>query len=481
MIRFLLNRQPVTLTDCAPEMTVLEYLRTKRVQRGTKEGCASGDCGACTLVVAEPEGEHLGYSTLNGCITLVGTLHGKQLLTVEHLSESGRLHPVQQALVDLHGSQCGFCTPGFVMSLFALYKSCETPDRAAVERALAGNLCRCTGYRPIIDAALSLAGKGGKDQFSAQEAEILAQLKQLRQEAPAGSLQAEGRHFFAPTSSDQLAELLQRYPQARLLAGGTDLALGVTQQLQQPEVLIYTGAVAELKRLQLKDGRLQVGAAVSYTRLEPLLQQQLPAFARLLTRLGSLQIRNQGTLAGNVANGSPIGDTPPVLLALDACLHVRCGEQRSAIPVDRFFTGYRQTALPPQGFIEQIEIPVAPERQLFVYKVSKRLDDDISAVCAAFSLQLEAGVVVDARLGFGGMAATPARAHQAEQALIGQPFTAAGILAAQQALARDFTPIDDVRASGNYRLQVARNLLLRAVLEQDSKQSEQPLEVVQYA
>lgn len=310
---------------------------------------------------------------------------------------------------------------------------------------------------------------------------MLAQLQQLRQETPTGSLQLADRHFFAPTTASELAALLQRHPQARLLAGGTDLALSITQQLQQPEVLIYTGAVAELKRLELKDGRLWVGAAVSYSRLEPLLQQQLPPFARLLQRLGSLQIRNQGTLAGNVANGSPIGDTPPVLLALDARIHVRCGEQREVIPADRFFTGYRQTALPAQGFIEQIEIPLQPQRELFVYKVSKRLDDDISAVCAAFSLQLEAGVVVDARLGFGGMAATPARAHQAEQALIGQPFSEAGILAAQQALAQDFTPIDDVRASGAYRLQVARNLLLRAVLEQDADLEEQPLEVVHYA
>lgn len=481
MIRFLLNEQPITLSDCAPEMTILEYLRTVMGQRGSKEGCASGDCGACTLVVAEAEGDRLNYSTLNGCITLVGTLHGKQLLTVEHLSESGRLHPVQQALVTLHGSQCGFCTPGFVMSLFALYKNTDRPDRAAVERALAGNLCRCTGYRPIIDAALSLAGNGGEDQFAERENDTLARLRQLRQETPGGSLEAEGRHFFAPTTAAELAALLQRYPQARLLAGGTDLALGVTQQLQQPEVLIHTAGVAELNRLELKDHRLRVGAAVSYSRLEPLLQRQLPAFARLLQRLGSLQIRNQGTLAGNVANGSPIGDTPPVLLALDARIHVRCGERREVIPADRFFTGYRQTALPAQGFIEQIEIPLSPERELFVYKVSKRLDDDISAVCAAFSIQLQEGVVVDARLGFGGMAATPARAQLAEQALIGQPFTETGILAAQQALARDFTPIDDVRASGAYRLQVARNLLLRAVLEQDADPGDQPLEVVHHA
>lgn len=481
MIRFLLDDREITLEECSPDMSILEYLRTELVQRGTKEGCASGDCGACTVVVAEPEGDRLNYVSLNSCITFVGSLHGKQLLTVEHLQNGGHLHPVQQAMVDLHGSQCGFCTPGFIMSMFALYKNVDMPTRADVERALAGNLCRCTGYRPIIDAALSLAGKGGADRFTEKEAEVAKQLNRVREESPNGSLHHDGRRFFVPATSDELASLLQAYPEAQPVAGGTDLALSVTQQLKQPAVLIYTGEVAELNLLEENETSLLVGGAVSYSRAEPILKRHLPEFAHLLDRLGSLQIRNQGTLAGNVANASPIGDTSPVLLALGARLHLRSGNRREVIDIDDFFTGYRQTRLPAQGFIERIEIPLQPQALLKVYKVSKRLDDDISAVCGAFRLTLEDGVVTDARLGFGGMAATPARALNAEKALTGAPFTEQGIVAAQTALAQDFSPIDDVRAGADYRLRVARNLLLRAVLEQDRQLVGRPLEVVHYA
>ncbi len=488
MIRFLFNDEPVTLEQNAPEQTVLEYLRTISMHRGTKEGCASGDCGACTVVVASAitthEGEpQLHYASLNSCITFLGTLHGKQLLTVEHLANAGQLHPVQQALADHHGSQCGFCTPGFIMSMFALYKNAahEPIDRAGVERALAGNLCRCTGYRPIIDAALSLAQLSPEDPFKSAEAATAQALLEIRRQHPQGALTLGDRHFFAPTDSDTLAQLLQQYPGAQLVAGGTDLALSVTQQLQQPGVLIYTGNVAGMDRVEQQPDRLLIGGAVSYSALEPVLKRTLPEFAALLDRLGSLQIRNQGTLAGNVANASPIGDTPPVLLALDARLHLRCGEQRSVVAIDDFFTGYRQTLLPAGGFIEQIEIPLRAGCYHRVYKVSKRLDDDISAVCAAINLTLDdAGVVTAARLGFGGMAATPARARHAEQALIGQPFSESGIQAAQQALLQDFSPIDDVRASAAYRRQVAQNLLLRAVLERGKADSD-VLEVVHYA
>lgn len=493
MIQFLLNQRLHRESQLDPNTTVLSWLRRTQQRCGTKEGCASGDCGACTVVLAEPAGDRLRYRTVNACITLVSALDGKQLITVEDLKQRDQLHPVQQAMVDCHASQCGFCTPGFVMSLFALQKQ---DGQGSTEQALAGNLCRCTGYRPIVAAADQLAAQeAADDQFDQAEAQTLARLKALAAEASVSGtsssqppavvrqLTHDGRRCLMPGSLDALAAAYLAEPQARLVAGGTDLALAITQRSQRFPLLISLNQVPELRAVEQQPHQLKIGAAAPLTDCLPLLRERIPAFADLLTRFASQQIRNQGTLGGNLANGSPIGDAAPVLLALNAGLELRRGSETRTLPLDDFFLGYRQTALQPGEFITRILIPSVTMSQkvaastpvnvttsLFVYKVSKRLEDDISAVCAAFSLDIQYGVVHHARLAYGGMAATPARAHHTEQALVGQPWQLATVELACRALAEDFTPISDFRAGSAYRLQVAQNLLRRAYFEHAAPQ-----------
>ncbi|MFZ5961078.1 xanthine dehydrogenase small subunit [Pseudomonas knackmussii] len=463
MIQFLLDEELRQVDGLAPETSLLDYLRTQLGRTGTKEGCASGDCGACTVVLAEPEGEGLRYRAVNACITPLGAVHGRQLLTVENLAEAERLHPVQQAMVDCHGAQCGFCTPGIVMSLFAWRHAPCSHDRESALTALSGNLCRCTGYRPILDAAGKIAAEPDADRFSANEQAIAERLRSLPADA---SLDCDEQHAFLPTSLEALDTLLMDYPQARLVAGATDLALEATQALKSFPQLIHLERVAELRRLEEHPEHLLIGAARPYADCLDALHA-FPGVPELLERLGSLQIRQRGTLGGNVANASPIGDMPPVLLALDARLRLRRAGEVREVPVDGFFTGYRQSVLQPGEYIESIVIPRLAAGQLFrVDKISKRRDDDISAVCLALRLDLdEQGAVRDARLACGGMAATPLRGRKTESALRGRPFDAAAVAAAQAALAEDFQPIDDLRASAAYRLKVAQNLLQRALLE----------------
>ncbi|MFV3366982.1 xanthine dehydrogenase small subunit [Pseudomonas sp. NY15435] len=463
MIQFLLGDEAIQVDGLAPETSLLDYLRIHRARTGTKEGCASGDCGACTVVLAEPEGETLRYRAVNACITLLGAVHGRQVLTVENLGEPGALHPVQQAMVDCHGSQCGFCTPGIVMSLFAWHHSPPPHNRETALTALSGNLCRCTGYRPILDAATQIAGQPCHDLFEQNTALTVARLRQI---STAGALREGEAQAWLPASLDELDALLQSQPTARLIAGGTDLALEATQNLKTFPALIHLDRVSELQRLEAHPDHLLIGAARTYADcLEAL--QEFPGLAALLERLGSLQIRQRGTLGGNIANASPIGDMPPLLLALDARLRLRRAGSMREVSIDGFFTGYRKTILLPGEYIETVLIPRLRSNQRFrVDKVSKRRDDDISAVCLALRLDLDdTGIVTDARLACGGMAATPLRGAQSEAALRGRRFDAAAVTAAQAAIPQDFQPIDDLRASAAYRLKVAQNLLQRALLE----------------
>ena len=468
MIQFLLNQELRREHALDPNLTVLDYLREHLGKSGTKEGCASGDCGACTVVVGElhtqADGrERIRYRSLNSCLTFVSSLHGKQLISVEDLKHQGQLHSVQQAMVDCHGSQCGFCTPGFVMSLFALQKNSCAPDRHQAHEALAGNLCRCTGYRPILAAAEQACCARQPDQFDAQEAQTIARLKAI---APAetGELNCGDKRCLVPLTVADLADLYDAYPQARLLAGGTDLALEVTQLHRTLAVMIYVGNIAELKRIEDFDDRLEIGAATALSDCYAALKAQYPDFGELLQRFASLQIRNQGTLGGNIGNASPIGDSPPLLIALGAQIVLCKGNTRRTLALEDYFIDYRVTARQDSEFIEKIIVPKG--HALFrAYKVSKRLDDDISAVCAAFNLKIDNGVISEARVAFGGMAATPKRAKSCEAVLVGATWNSATVEKACVALAEDFTPLSDFRASKEYRLLSAQNLLRKYFIE----------------
>ncbi len=472
MIQFLLNRELRTEHALDPNVTVLNYLREHVGKPGTKEGCASGDCGACTVVVGELDGDRVRYRTLNSCLTFVSSLHGKQLITVEDLKHRGQLHSVQQAMVDCHGSQCGFCTPGFVMSLFALQKNSDGFDKAQTMEALAGNLCRCTGYRPIIDAAEQACCQKQPDQFDAAEAQTVAQLKSIAPRETA-ELNSGDKRCLVPLTVADLADFYVSNPQARLLAGGTDLALEVTQFHRELPVMIYVGHIESMKRIEENGNFIEIGAATPLSDCYETLSREYPDFGELLHRFASLQIRNQGTLGGNIGNASPIGDAPPLLIALGAEIVLRKGNQTRILPLDEYFLDYKVTARQESEFIEKIRVPRARNNQVFrAYKVSKRLDDDISAVCAAFSLVIENGVVRKARVAFGGMAGIPKRASACEQALIGAAWYPGTVERACEALAKDFTPLSDFRASKEYRLLTAQNLLRKFFLELQSPEVE---------
>ncbi|MDR6350422.1 MULTISPECIES: xanthine dehydrogenase small subunit [unclassified Pantoea] len=461
MIQFLLNDRLITECELDPNLTVLNYLRGQQQRRGTKEGCASGDCGACTVTLGKVVDGQMQYQAVNSCLTLVSSLQGKQLITVEDLKQGRELHSVQQAMVDCHGSQCGYCTPGFVMSLFTLQKNSAGWDRHQAEQALAGNLCRCTGYRPIMDAAQQACEQPDADAFRANAPALVQRLQALSNNE-VQIIEAAGSRCYLPKTVAQLAELYQQYPEARLVAGGTDLTLQITQQYQRLPLLIALEQIDELKVCHEDETHLYLGAAASLQHCYQFLAQHIPAFSSMLERFASLQIRNQGTLGGNISNASPIGDCAPMLLALNAHLVLQQGEKRREVPLDQFFTAYRQTVLLPGEFIRSITIAkVTVSPNFAAWKVAKRLDDDISAVFAAINLHIAEGVIVEARLAFGGMAATPKRALAAEAQLLGQPLHLSAIEKACAALSVDFQPLSDFRASADYRLQVARNLLRR--------------------
>lgn len=408
---------------------------------------------------------------INSCIQFLPTLDGKELITVESLARADSLHPVQQAMVDHHGSQCGFCTPGFVMSLFTLYKTNPQPSRRDIDDALAGNLCRCTGYRPIIAAAEAMYDAGADSDWLRQSATAEGQFPPPADRVAAlhsiqrdGGLQvrAAGRSFFAPTTSDELAGLLASHPEATLLAGGTDVGLWVTKQHRELETVIYTGRVAELAEIDIAATHIEIGAAVSLADAMQVLVANYPGLDEMFRRFASPPIRNAGTLGGNIANGSPIGDSMPALVVLGTSLVLRRGRSRREVPLEDFYLDYQVKDLRPAEFLETIRIPLLGDDVIVSsHKLSKRFDQDISAVCNAYCLELDGETVAAFRMACGGMAATIRRAPNCEAAMVGQAWNEETIAAACAGLARDFEPISDMRATAGYRLRGAQNLLRR--------------------
>ncbi len=464
-IRFIRRGELVTLGNVPPDRTLLEVLREDLVATGTKEGCGEGDCGACTVVLAEAEGDRLAYRAINSCIRLAHSVDGLALWTVEDLAAAdGTLHPAQEAMVQCHGSQCGFCTPGFVMSLFGMYQNhvCQGQPitRELAQAELSGNLCRCTGYRPILDAAQQMATLPA---VKVDEAAVLAQLRALAADeaAPAGDTA-----YLAPTTLPALLAARAAHPQAQVVAGCTDVGLWVTKMHKRFAQVLDVTRAQELRRVEVEGDTLSIGAAVTLQDAYAALVAQRPQLQAFAERFAGLPVRNSGTLGGNVANGSPIGDSMPLLIALGARIVLASVRGERTLALEDFYTGYRQNLLAADEIVARLRVPLPQAGEfLRVYKISKRYDDDISAVCLAVNLQLKDGQVVAARIGAGGVAATPARATQAEAAITGQPWTEATARAAGEALRAQFQPISDMRASAAYRREVLGNLMQRLWLE----------------
>ncbi|MFB9948154.1 xanthine dehydrogenase small subunit [Rhizobium puerariae] len=470
-IRFILNGEEVTLGDFGPTETLLDYLRLRRRLTGTKEGCAEGDCGACTVLVGRLTEQGLRYESVNACIRFLGSLHGTHVVTVEHLAgKDGALHPVQQAMVDCHGSQCGFCTPGFVMSLYGLWLSSAAPTRADIESALQGNLCRCTGYEPIVKAAEQVSENRPSSLFDPLERDriqIMAKLWAIQSEIDTVVVEKDGARSIVPASVAALADILTEEPDATIVAGATDVGLWVTKQMRVLNPVIFINHLAELQSVTTDETGITIGAGVSYTQAFDGLAAEIPAFGRLIDRIGGQQVRNMGTIGGNIANGSPIGDTPPALIALGAELTLRTHAGRRTIPLEDYFIAYGKQDRLPSEFVEKIFVPRQAENSHFaVYKISKRRDEDISALCGAFSLSLDGdGKVAGIRIAFGGMAATPKRARHVEEALFGQAWSWGVVSAVRDAFEEDYAPLTDWRATAEYRSLAAKNLLTRFFLE----------------
>ena len=463
-IKFILGEKIHVVDNPDPNETILNYIRLKLKKTGTKEGCAEGGCGACTVVLGELNNNNIIYKAINSCIAFVPSLEGKQLLVVEDLvSNNGNLHTVQDAMVNYHGSQCGFCTPGFVMSLFAMYKNYSSYSEENIQDSIAGNLCRCTGYRSIIDAAKSLNNKNRSDKFVKNKKKIINLLKKIKPENI--NIKNGNKKYFAPTTITELKKTIKDYPNSNFLSGGTDLSLIVTKNRKDIDNIISLNSINELNFIEEKNEHIVVGAATSLREFELFIKKYYPDFAAILNRYGSVQIRNVATIAGNIATASPIGDTLPLLLSLDAKVVLQSLNKKTILPLKNFFISYRKTKLKKRQFIHSIIIPILKKNIFKAYKISKRIDDDISSVCASFNLEIKNKKIKNIKIAYGGMASIPKRAINCEKILINTNISKENIEKAKKILEKDFKPISDMRASKNYRMEIAKNLLMKCLME----------------
>jgi len=469
-IQFIYNNQICSIENPDPNKTVLDYVRNDLKKNGTKEGCAEGGCGACTVVLGELNNSKLVYKSINSCISFLPSINGKHLILVEDLmSKKNELHPIQEAMVKFHGSQCGFCTPGFIMSLFAMYKNFQKFDDEIIEETLSGNLCRCTGYRPIIDAAKSLNNKRDNDHFKKDQTKIISLLKKINNNEV--EIFHKNKKYFSPKSLNNLKKIIKKNPHSYFLSGGTDLSLEVTKLRGEIKSIISLNSVKELKFVKKNKNYIEVGAGVSLYNFQNIIKSYYLDFYNILKRYGSVQIRNVGTVSGNIATASPIGDTLPLLLSLDTVIKIQTKNTLKIIPLDQFFISYRKTKLKKGDFVYSVKIPINKKNYFKAYKISKRFDDDISTVCASFNLLIKNNKIVKAKIAYGGMSEIPKRATSIEKILDNSIFSKELFLKAQNLIKDDFSPIDDMRASRNYRIEIAKNLLMKFFYEISTKKN----------
>tara|TARA_S200000501_G_C20858496_1_gene758664 strand:+ start:635 stop:2071 length:1437 start_codon:yes stop_codon:yes gene_type:complete len=468
-IQFLWKNKIIKIKNPDPNKTVLSYVRDDLKKTGTKEGCAEGGCGACTIVLGELKKNKIIYKAINACITFLPILNGKQLILVEDLINDNKLHPVQDAMVKFHGSQCGFCTPGFTMSLFSMHKNNKLINKEVVDEALSGNLCRCTGYRPIIDAAKSLNNKKDQDQFKINRKKTIGLLRKLKNTDV--EINNNGKKYFAPTTISNLKKILKKFPNAKILSGGTDLSLEVTKLRKELKTIISLNSIEKLNFIKKSKSLIEIGATTSLIDFQNFIKKYFLDFYDILKRYGSLQIRNVGTIAGNIATASPIGDTLPLLLTLDTKIVIQGLKQKKILTLNDFFISYRKTKLKKSEFIYSIKIPINKNKIFKAYKISKRFDDDISSVCGSFSFLIKKNKITKAAIAYGGMSEIPKRASIIEKELINSDFSENTFSKVLDLINKDFSPLDDMRASRNYRITVAKNLLIKAFHEIKNKQT----------